>query len=124
MATRDKHDDQEPKQEVLDTAIVAYHIVAALLNGKRVLDVARVTRIANGILTRLRDLWQDWPVFLASLAELEPLPVQQPADVTEAEAKNQEVATMLLVLRAACESFLGIYGQPPQREFGFHRGEE
>lgn len=124
MATRDKHDELEPEQEVLDAAIVAYHVLGELLNGKRTLDIPRVARIANGTLARLREVWRNWPVFLTAIAELEPLPVGQPTEVSEGEAVNQELSTMLLVLRATCLAFLEIYGQPPRREFGFQRREE
>lgn len=124
MATRQKYAEEEPEQEVLDTAVVAYHVVGAFLNGKRVLDHARVTKVANGILDRLRNAWQKWPVFLASLAELEPLSVRTPSDVPESDAINREIATQLHTLRATCQAFLETYGQPPERRLGFQDREE
>ena len=125
MASADRPNRQRPEPDVLRTVVVAYHMLNDLMMGKgTVLDTIRVTRIANGVLERLQRAFEGFPVFLAAISEQEPVRVKPPKTTAESDAINQQLWTLLVVLKAVCRSFLALYGQARQRHIGFLDPEE
>lgn len=122
MASGDRKDRPEP--DVLRTVVVAYHIVSDLTRPETTLDTLRVAQITNGILERLREAWKSLPVFLAAISEQDPVVLKQPKTTADSDAINKQLWTLLIVLKAACRSFLQLYGQPRKRQLGFIDTEE
>lgn len=124
MVAADSPSKHKPDPDILRTVVLAYHTVTELMRPKQVLDTIRVIRVANGVLDRLRRAWREMPVFLAALADLEHVASKQPKSKAESDAINQEIQTLLVVLKAGCRSFLESYAEPEKRYFGFLEPEE
>jgi hypothetical protein len=113
--------DAATKREVVQLVFVSYHIAQELLKLEDRLDTTLTAAIVNGLLSRLRGAWTNFPPYFGALTELQPVGVARKNEKGGPVKMRRDIDTTLAVLSAATESFLDVY--MPEARIGFQREE-
>lgn len=108
-----------PSDAVSATVHIAYHVISELLKHPDALGTKSAGRIANGVLSRLREAWARHPEFLRATDDLRAVDLIGKRGKAIEGDRIHEIQVMLAVLSGVCEAFIVGFGQLDQGKMGF-----